>query len=59
MCPHCEAHVKESLEKIQGVSEATASHEAGEVVVKMTQDVSEETLTAAVKDAGYEFLGLK
>ena len=59
MCPHCEAHVKESLEKIQGVSEATASYEAGEVVVKMTQDVSEETLTAAVKDAGYEFLGLK
>ncbi|MDD6194325.1 MAG: heavy metal translocating P-type ATPase [Lachnospiraceae bacterium] len=59
MCPHCEAHVKEAIEKIAGVTEATASHEAGEVTVTMTEEVSQDVLAAAVKDAGYEFLGLK
>lgn len=31
MCAHCEAHVKEALEKIDGVTEAKADHEACEV----------------------------
>ena len=55
MCAHCEAHVKEALEKIDGVTEAKADHEACEVVVKMSAPVAEDVLAAAVKDAGYEF----
>ena len=59
MCGHCEAHVKEALEKIDGVTEAKADHEACEVVVKMSAPVAEDVLAAAVTDAGYEFEGIK
>lgn len=59
MCSHCEAHVKEALEKIDGVTEAKADHEACEVVVKMSTPVAEDVLAATVKEAGYEFEGIK
>ena len=59
MCAHCEAHVKEALEKIDGVTEAKADHEACEVVVKMSTPVAEDVLAATVKEAGYEFEGIK
>ena len=59
MCPHCEKHTKEALEKIDGVVCATADHKACQVVVEMSRDVSEEELKAAVTGAGYEYLGVK
>ena len=58
MCQHCEAHVKEALEKIAGVEEATANHEANLVVIKTTQDVAENDIKAAVEGAGYEYCGI-
>ncbi len=59
MCPHCEAHVKEALEKLDNVTEATANHEANLVTLKTTGDVSDADLKAAVEGAGYEFVGRK
>lgn len=59
MCAHCEAHVKEALEKINGVEEATANHEANLVTLKTSSDVAEADLKAAVEGAGYEFVGIK
>ncbi|WP_044935968.1 heavy metal translocating P-type ATPase [Pseudobutyrivibrio sp. LB2011] len=59
MCAHCEAHVKEALEKINGVDEATANHEANLVTLKTSADVAEADLKAAVEAAGYEFVGIK
>ena len=59
MCPHCEKHTKEALEKIDGVVCATADHKACQVVVEMSRDVSEDELKAAVTGAGYEYLGVK
>ena len=58
MCGHCEAHVKKALEAVAGVTEAVASHEKGTAVVTLSQDVSNDVLTAAVKDAGYEVTGI-
>ena len=57
MCPHCEAHVKEALEKIPGVAGAVPSHEKGEARLTLTAAVSEEALRAAVEGAGYKYLG--
>lgn len=54
MCGHCEAHVKKSLEALEGVERAEASHEKGHAQVWLTADVSEEALKKAVEDAGYE-----
>jgi Cu2+-exporting ATPase len=59
MCAHCEAHVKEALEKINGVEEATANHEANLVTLKTSADVAEADLKAAVEAAGYEFVEIK
>ena len=59
MCAHCEAHVKAALEKIKGVDEAAASHEKGEVVLKLSKDVDEKKIAQAVKEAGYTFIGTK
>ena len=59
MCAHCEAHVKEEIEKINGVVEATANHEANLVSIKTSADVAEADLKAAVEKAGYEFVGIR
>ena len=54
MCHNCENHVKKALEAIKGVEEATASHESGEVKIKLSKDVPEEKLEKAISDAGYK-----
>ena len=57
MCPHCEAHVKEALEKVPGVLSAVPSHEKGEAVVTLSRDVPDSELAAAVTAAGYKAVG--
>lgn len=59
MCQHCEAHVKEALEKLAAVEEATANHDENLVTLKISGEVSEADLKAAVEGAGYEFVGIK
>lgn len=57
MCMHCEARVKKCLEAIDGVTEASASHETGIVTVKLTKDVPTETLKNAIEAEGYTVVG--
>ena len=57
MCHNCERHVKEALEKVGGITEATASHEKGEVVIRCSKPVPDEKLREAVEGAGYKFVG--
>lgn len=56
MCSHCEKHVKEALEKIDGVQEATADHEKNQVVVKLTKDIPDSEFEKAITEAGYTFV---
>ena len=58
MCPHCEARVKKALESIDGVKSADVSHEKASAIVTLEGSVSDETLTKAVTDAGYEVKGI-
>lgn len=53
MCPHCEATVKKTLEELDGVTQAVASHEKGTAVVTLEKDVPFEMLKKAVEDKGY------
>lgn len=57
MCPHCEAAVKKALEALDGVEEATPSHENGEAVLKLSAEVDESELKKAVEEAGYKLIG--
>ena len=54
MCMHCVAHVKEALEKVDGVVSAEVSLDAGEAKVTLSKEVNEEVLKEAVRNAGYE-----
>ena len=56
MCSHCEKHVKEALEKLDGVQEATADHEKKQVVVKLTKDIPDSEFEKAITEAGYTFV---
>ena len=58
MCTHCEGRVKKTLEAIPGVQSAQVSHTAGTAVVTV-ENVSDETLKAAVVDQGYEVTGIR
>lgn len=57
MCGHCENTVKGALEAIPGVDECVASHEKGNAVITMSQDVPFETLKRAIETCGYVVLG--
>ncbi len=58
MCGHCEKHVKEALEAIDGITSATASHEKAEVAIETSKEVDESVIKAAVEKAGYEYAGI-
>ncbi|QSG09991.1 heavy-metal-associated domain-containing protein [Halapricum desulfuricans] len=51
-CEHCEQAVVEALEAVDGVTGASADHEADVAEVDGSADTAE--LVAAVADAGYE-----
>ncbi len=51
-CEHCEQTVVEALEGVDGVSSASADHEAGVAEIDGSADTAE--LVAAVEDAGYD-----
>ena len=62
MCPHCEAHCKEELEKLDFVISATPSHEKAEAVLeidnsKYDEATATDALKAAVETAGYKMVG--
>lgn len=56
MCGHCEAHVKNALEALDGVATAVVSHQDGTAVVTLEKDVSDDTLKQAVEAEGYKVL---
>jgi copper chaperone CopZ len=55
-CGHCEMRVSNALKEVDGVLEASASHERGWAVAKVKDEasVSVDELIAAVQEAGYE-----
>ena len=57
MCMHCEMHVKQALEALDGVEAAAPDHNANKVELTLTKAVGEDVLKKAVEDAGYEFAG--
>ncbi len=59
MCAHCQAHVKEALEGLEGVTQVEVSLEDKQASVTMAQEISDESLTEAVTKAGYKVLACK
>lgn len=58
MCGHCTGRVQKVLEGLEGVTEVIMSLEEKTATVKMAAEVSDEVLTAAVTDAGYDVVSV-
>ncbi len=54
MCGHCTGRVQKALEALEGVKAVTMDLEAKTALVGMETEVTDEALTAAVAEAGYE-----
>ena len=54
MCPHCEAHVKQALEALEGVAAAVPSHVEGTVTVTLSTPVEDALLRATIEGKGYK-----
>ncbi len=59
MCAHCEATVKKALEALDGVENATVSHEAGTAVVTLSAPVADDALRDAVQAKDYKVTGIE
>lgn len=59
MCQHCVKHVADALKAVPGASDVTVSLEEKNAVLSVPESVSDDTLKAAVTDAGYEVTGIK
>ncbi|MFC3577670.1 heavy-metal-associated domain-containing protein [Streptomyces yaanensis] len=56
-CGHCEGSVSGEISGIAGVSSVTAVASTGEVTVVSATPLDEETVRAAVDEAGFELVG--
>ena len=59
MCQHCVRHATEALEKIDGVSDVKVSLEDKNAVIHVNQNVTDEQITNAIVEAGYEIISIK
>lgn len=59
MCAHCVKHVQDALAAVPGVAGIEVSLEGKNAVVTAGTEVTDAALSAAVKDAGYEVMGIE
>ena len=53
MCEHCKMHVEKALAALDGVSDYIVDLAANTATVTLAEAISDDTLTAAITDAGY------
>ncbi len=59
MCQHCVNHVTKALEAVDGVSNVKVNLEQKNAVLTANDTVSNDVLTKAIVDAGYEVTAIK
>ena len=58
MCAHCKANVEKALNALDGVASAEVNLEEKTATVELNSQLSDETLSQAVTDAGYEVVSV-
>jgi len=59
MCGHCTGRVQKTLEALEGVGKVVVSLENKTATLELITEISDDALTAAVTDAGYEVKEIK
>lgn len=57
-CGNCVRHVTRALEGLPGVSDVSVSLEDKSAQVTVPEDMTDDQITAAVADAGYEVVSI-
>lgn len=57
-CGHCVQSVTEEISAIAGVTDVKIDLESGDVTIESESDLNNADLVAAVKEAGYEVVGV-
>ena len=58
MCGHCEMSVRKALEAIDGIEQATVSHETGTAECTMSKDVDADVIRKAIEDKDFTFVSI-
>ena len=58
MCPMCEKHVNEAVQKAFDVESVESSHEKGETVITSAQPLDKDAVIAAINESGYKAVDL-
>ena len=58
MCPMCEKHVREAIEKNFNIESVTASHENKRVEITSPEALDYDKVAAVITEAGYNPVGL-
>ena len=59
VCMNCVKHVDQALKEIQGVESVAVSLENKSAQVRLSRDVTDAALKAAIEDAGYKVIGIR
>ncbi|GAB91205.1 heavy-metal-associated domain-containing protein [Gordonia rhizosphera] len=52
-CGHCEMSVREEVGEVPGVEDVQVSAETGKLVITSSDAIDDDTVLAAVEEAGY------
>lgn len=59
MCQNCVRHVDKALRAVAGVSDVAVDLEGKSATVTLSAEVSDETLTQAVTEEGYQVTAIR
>lgn len=59
MCPHCSGRVRDSLIALKGVAAADVSHERGNAIIELSDDISNEAIINLITSIGYKVTGIE
>ena len=59
MCHHCEMRVEKTLKALDGVENAHADHEKGEVTLTLTENLDNAVIKEAIEKDGYTVLSIE
>jgi copper chaperone len=57
-CGHCVNHVSEALKEI-GAKDVAVSLDSKLATAEISEDITDESIKAAIDDAGYEVIGIE
>lgn len=53
-CGHCAMSITKELNEVSGVTSVAVDHTTGKAVVEKTDSVTNDALSAAIEEAGYQ-----